>query len=31
VAAQRLARIRPTLAFEGFGEADVVVEAVFEG
>jgi 3-hydroxyacyl-CoA dehydrogenase len=27
---QRLARIRPTIAYEGFGEADLVVEAVFE-
>src|ERR1700730_8855742 len=27
---QRMARIRPTLAFDGFGEADLVVEAVFE-
>ncbi len=31
VADARLALVRPTLAFEGFGEADVVVEAVFEG
>ena len=27
---QRMARIRPTLAYDGFGEADMVVEAVFE-
>jgi 3-hydroxyacyl-CoA dehydrogenase len=27
---ERLARIRPVLRYEGFGEADVVVEAVFE-
>jgi len=27
---QRMARIRPTLAYDGFGEADLVVEAVFE-
>jgi 3-hydroxyacyl-CoA dehydrogenase len=31
VADARLALVRPTLAFEGFGEADIVVEAVFEG
>jgi 3-hydroxyacyl-CoA dehydrogenase len=28
---QRLALIRPTLTFDGFQEADIVVEAVFEG
>jgi 3-hydroxyacyl-CoA dehydrogenase len=28
---QRLALIQPTLAYDGFKEADVVVEAVFEG
>jgi 3-hydroxyacyl-CoA dehydrogenase len=28
---ERLARIQPTLTFERFGEADIVVEAVFEG
>ena len=28
---QRMARIRPTLTYDGFGEADMVVEAVFEG
>jgi 3-hydroxyacyl-CoA dehydrogenase len=28
---RRLALIRPTLAFEGLAEADIVVEAVFEG
>jgi 3-hydroxyacyl-CoA dehydrogenase len=31
VADQRLALIRPTLGFDGFAEADIVVEAVFEG
>jgi 3-hydroxyacyl-CoA dehydrogenase len=29
-AEERLARIRPTLGFDGFAEADIVVEAVFE-
>jgi 3-hydroxyacyl-CoA dehydrogenase len=29
--AQRLALITPTLAYDGFGEVDIVVEAVFEG
>jgi 3-hydroxyacyl-CoA dehydrogenase len=28
---QRLARIEPTLSYDRFGEADIVVEAVFEG
>jgi 3-hydroxyacyl-CoA dehydrogenase len=28
---QRLALIRPTLTYDGFQEADIVVEAVFEG
>jgi 3-hydroxyacyl-CoA dehydrogenase len=28
---QRLARIQPTLAYDGFSEVDMVVEAVFEG
>ncbi len=28
---ERLARIEPTLTFDRFGEADIVVEAVFEG
>src|SRR5439155_17963061 len=28
---ERLARIEPTLAFDRFTEADIVVEAVFEG
>ena len=28
---QRLSRITPTLAYDGFGEVDIVVEAVFEG
>jgi 3-hydroxyacyl-CoA dehydrogenase len=28
---QRLARIKPTLTYDGFGEVDMVVEAVFEG
>jgi len=28
---ERLARIQPTLTYERFGEADIVVEAVFEG
>jgi 3-hydroxyacyl-CoA dehydrogenase len=28
---QRLALIRPTLTYDGFREADIVVEAVFEG
>jgi 3-hydroxyacyl-CoA dehydrogenase len=28
---QRLALIRPTLSYDGFGEADIIVEAVFEG
>ncbi|HWT80395.1 MAG TPA: 3-hydroxyacyl-CoA dehydrogenase NAD-binding domain-containing protein, partial [Candidatus Methylomirabilis sp.] len=28
---QRLALIRPTLSYDGFEEADIVVEAVFEG
>jgi 3-hydroxyacyl-CoA dehydrogenase len=28
---ERLARIEPTLSFDRFGEADIVVEAVFEG
>lgn len=28
---QRLALIRPTLTFDGFKDADIVVEAVFEG
>jgi 3-hydroxyacyl-CoA dehydrogenase len=28
---QRLARIEPTLTYDRFGEADIVVEAVFEG
>ena len=28
---QRLARIQPTLTYDGFGEVDMVVEAVFEG
>ena len=28
---QRLARIHPTLSYDGFGEVDMVVEAVFEG
>lgn len=27
----RMARIRPTLSYDGFGEVDMVVEAVFEG
>jgi 3-hydroxyacyl-CoA dehydrogenase len=30
-AEERLARIEPTLSYERFGEADIVVEAVFEG
>jgi 3-hydroxyacyl-CoA dehydrogenase len=30
-AAERLKLIRPTLTYEGFGGADMVVEAVFEG
>lgn len=29
-ASERLARIRPVLSYDGFGEADIVVEAVFE-
>jgi 3-hydroxyacyl-CoA dehydrogenase len=29
--ADRLGRIRPTLAYDGFAEADVIIEAVFEG
>ena len=28
---QRMSRIRPTLTYDGFGEVDMVVEAVFEG
>src|SRR5262249_20898651 len=28
---QRLALIRPTLTYDGFGDVDIVVEAVFEG
>ena len=28
---QRLARITPTLTYDGFGEVDIVTEAVFEG
>jgi 3-hydroxyacyl-CoA dehydrogenase len=28
---QRLGRIKPTLSYDGFGEVDMVVEAVFEG
>jgi 3-hydroxyacyl-CoA dehydrogenase len=28
---KRMARIRPTLSYDGFGEVDIVVEAVFEG
>ncbi len=28
---QRLARIQPTLTYDGFKDADIVVEAVFEG
>src|SRR6516165_10560813 len=28
---ERLARIEPTLSYDRFGEADIVVEAVFEG
>src|SRR5262249_9435342 len=28
---ERLARIQPTLSYDKFGEADIVVEAVFEG
>jgi 3-hydroxyacyl-CoA dehydrogenase len=28
---QRLARIKPTLTYDGFGEVDMVIEAVFEG
>jgi 3-hydroxyacyl-CoA dehydrogenase len=28
---RRLSLIRPTLSYDGFGEADIVVEAVFEG
>ncbi|MGD0435663.1 MAG: 3-hydroxyacyl-CoA dehydrogenase NAD-binding domain-containing protein [Bryobacteraceae bacterium] len=28
---ERLARITPTLTYDGFGEVDMVVEAVFEG
>jgi 3-hydroxyacyl-CoA dehydrogenase len=28
---ERLARIQPTLTYDRFGEADIVVEAVFEG
>jgi 3-hydroxyacyl-CoA dehydrogenase len=28
---ERLARITPTLSYDGFGERDMVVEAVFEG
>ncbi len=28
---ERFARIRPTLSYEGFEQADIVVEAVFEG
>jgi 3-hydroxyacyl-CoA dehydrogenase len=28
---ERLARITPTLSYDGFGEVDMVVEAVFEG
>jgi 3-hydroxyacyl-CoA dehydrogenase len=28
---ERLARIQPTVSYERFGEADIVVEAVFEG
>ena len=28
---ERLARIEPTLTFDRFAEADIVVEAVFEG
>jgi 3-hydroxyacyl-CoA dehydrogenase len=28
---QRLALIRPTLSYDGFSDADIVVEAVFEG
>jgi 3-hydroxyacyl-CoA dehydrogenase len=28
---ERLARIKPTLAYDGFDQADMVVEAVFEG
>ena len=30
-AARRLALVRPSLGFDGFAEADLVVEAVFEG
>ena len=28
---ERIARIQPTLSYDGFGERDMVVEAVFEG
>jgi len=28
---ERLARIQPTLSYDRFGEADIIVEAVFEG
>ena len=28
---KRMARIRPTLTYDGFGEVDMIVEAVFEG
>lgn len=28
---KRMARIRPTLTYDGFGEVDMVIEAVFEG
>jgi 3-hydroxyacyl-CoA dehydrogenase len=28
---QRMARIQPTLTYDGFGEVDLVIEAVFEG
>jgi 3-hydroxyacyl-CoA dehydrogenase len=28
---KRMARIRPTLTYDGFGQADMIVEAVFEG
>ncbi len=31
VADQRLAMITPTLSYDGFGDADIAVEAVFEG
>jgi len=28
---ERLARITPTLTYDGFGDVDMVIEAVFEG